>query len=165
MNTNVSVTGASASRLSDGHRVLYFLSGMGLIITLFISPPEKSIWIAVASMLAIGLASFSIIGQIPKIRFPVGNEADYKVVNTRLFHTLLSIIVGVGIIILVTANHPVSTVWITFFNLLGITIVLDTIISSHYLFERKARQILIDDEKVMVSPSVHNSTAIIAHAV
>ncbi|NOX43047.1 MAG: hypothetical protein GXP19_04845 [Gammaproteobacteria bacterium] len=161
MNAYVSSTRAANLTISNVHRAFYFLTGMGLVITVLISPPVNSLWIAIASMLAIGLVTLSIIRQKPQVRIPVGN----RVINTRLLHTLFSASVGLGIIILSMADPPLSITWLAFFNFLGIAILFDTLIGSEYMFKPEGRQFLIKENKTWTQPAYSGIRFGTGHAV
>lgn len=124
--TDIDVSAAKPRALRSTTRALFLFIGFGLIAMEMITPPTIPVWQVLGYLLGAVLVLYTIVGLTPRLR--VTNFG--KVVDNRIFHVIFSAVLGLAIIILAMVRPPITMTWFAFFNLVGLLLVFDAIITS-----------------------------------
>ena len=128
MSNLFSVSSEKAATIRTSTKVVFLLIGFSLIVMEIYLPPAKPLWFISGNILGIILIIFSIVGLTPRLRISwLG-----KIVRNTGFHIAFNSILGMGIIIAAMVHPPAREFWYAYFNIIGILLVFDAIITSSW---------------------------------
>jgi len=136
MTTLLRVSTRKAMQLRTTTRALFLFLGASMIVMEMTNPPVKQLWLVMGLLIPAVLIMYSIVGLTPRFRVSGFGE----VLNNTLVHTTVSFVLGAGVIIAAMINPPVNMMWFAYFNLIGILLVFDAIITTSWNYRKQKKQ-------------------------
>jgi len=126
MTTIVKVSTKKSGSIRVLTRVIFLIIGFSLIFMALTNPPIKTLWAGLGNILGIFLILYSMVGLTPRLRI----SAFGKLIHNSGFHIAATFSIGIAIIIAAMINPPVASIWYAYFNLIGLLLIFDAVITS-----------------------------------
>ena len=148
MTTLLRVSTGKAKALRTTTRVLFLFLGASMILMEMTNPPVRQFWMVMGLLMPAVLILYAIVGLTPRLRVSSFGE----VLNNKMAHIVVSFLLGMGVIIAAMIYPPVNKMWFAYFNLVGILLVFDALVTSSWNYRKHKKQSnLAHDTKVLHS--------------
>ena len=148
MTDILAITAEKAAVIRSSTRILFLVLGVSLIIAEMLYTPIRPLWMVAGYIFGAILILFSIVGLSPKMRV----SGLGKVINNTTFHIIVSFVLGMAIIIAAMVHPPVREGWFAYFNLVGVLLVFDSIITSSWHVVNGAKKLRKTDHTKHLHP-------------